>query len=395
MTPKTDVETRYDARSGVGPVSAPEGTTSEATGWDRRRASVSWSHVLPLAVVLAFANGFWIIALRGAIGAIERTSAPFSTWWHESTLLVPVYVVAVLAAFVLAQRWFGSRPHGLRPVAATIGVVALAATAAGTLLLIASSWFDFRLQRIDLHHMGAVHPGCDPTCAAARVQATLNLEIKGVWIGLLAMLVTDLVLVALLVAFRGGDVVLAKAPRPAGARRREGARLVLAAGLLGAAAIHAALIPQRLDEWQAAGVFLVVLALAQVAAAATVLARGRASWRVPGLLAAVVVSAGALLAWTVARTAALPFRPEGWEPKAIGVSDVLCCALELMTLTLAVVLLRRSRSATPWSSYGLAIALTAVLAATVIGIGGADLPGVGAFSHLGAHHPAPIVVPQG
>ena len=395
MTPKTDVETRYDARSGVGPVSAPEGTTSEATGWDRRRASVSWSHVLPLAVVLAFANGFWIIVLRGAIGAIERTSAPFSTWWHESTLLVPVYVVAVLAAFLLGQRWFGSRPHGLRPVAATIAVVALAATAAGTLLLIASSWFDFRLQRIDLHHMGAVHPGCDPTCAAARVQATLNLEIKGVWIGLLAMLVTDLVLVALVVAFRGGDVVLAKPPRPAGARRREGARLVLAAGLLGAAAIHAALIPQRLDEWQAAGVFLVVLALAQVAAAATVLARGRASWRVPGLLAAVVVSAGALLVWTVSRTAALPFRPDGWEPKAVGVSDVLCCALELMTLTLAVVLLRRSRSATPWSSYGLAIALTAVLAATVIGIGGADLPVVGAFSHLGAHHPAPIVVPQG
>ena len=367
MTPKTDVETRYDARSGVGPVSAPEGTTSEATGWDRRRASVSWSHVLPLAVVLAFANGFWIIALRGAIGAIERTSAPFSTWWHESTLLVPVYVVAVLAAFVLAQRWFGSRPHGLRPVAATIGMVTLAATAAGTLLLIASSWFDFRLQRIDLHHMGAVHPGCDPTCAAARVQATLNLEIKGVWIGLLAMLVTDLVLVALVVAFRGGDVVLAKAPRPAGARRREGARLVVAAGLLGAAAIHAALIPERLDEWQAAGVFLVALALAQVAAAATVLARDacdcacRDCWP-PSSSPPARCSSGPCPA-----PPRFPFRPDGWEPKAVGVSDVLCCALELMTLTLAVVLLRRSRSATPWSSYGLAIALTAVLAATVIG----------------------------
>jgi hypothetical protein len=42
-----------------------------------------------------------------------------------------------------------------------------------------------------------------------------------------------------------------------------------------------------------------------------------------------------------------------------------------------------------------ALALTAVLAGTVIGIGGAQLPVVGAFSHLGAHHAAPIVVPQG
>ena len=394
MTPKTDVETRYDARSGVGPVSAPEGTTSEATGWDRRRASVSWSHVLPLAVVLAFANGFWIIVLRGAIGAIERTSAPFSTWWHESTLLVPVYVVAVLAAFMLAQRRFGPRPHGFRPVAATIATVTLAATAAGTLLLIASSWFDFHLQRIDLHHMGAVHPGCDPTCAAARVQATLNLEIKGVWIGLLAMLVTDLILVALVVAFRGGDVVLARRPRQAGPRRREDARLVLAAGLLGAAAIHAAVIPEHLDEWLAAGVFFVALTLAEVAAAAAVLARDRA-WRLPGLVAAVVVSAGPLLVWLVSRTVGVPFGPEAFEPEHIGVADVLSCVLELTTLIIAVALLRRHRAARPWSRQGVALALTAVLAGTLIGIAGAQLPVVGAFSHLGAHHPAPVVPPQG
>jgi hypothetical protein len=394
MTPKTDTESRYDVHPDVGPASGPRRTSAERTGWDQRRASVSWSHVLPLAVVLAFANGFWIIALRGAIGAIERTSAPFSTWWHESTLLVPVYVVAVLAAFMLAQRWFGPQPHGFRPVAATITMVTLAATAAGTLLLIASSWFDFRLQRTDLHHMGAFHPGCDPTCAAARVQATLNLEIKGVWIGLLAMLVTDLILVALVVAFRGGDVVLAKRPRPVGPRRREDARLVLAAGLLGAAAIHAAVLPEHFDEWLAAGAFFVALTLAEAAAAAAVLAWDRA-WRTPGLVAAVVVSAGPLLVWLVSRTVGLPFGPEAFEPESVGVADVLSCLLELTTLTIALALLRRHRQARAWSRQGVALALTAVLAGTLIGIGGAQLPVVGAFSHLGAHHPAPTVVPQG
>src|SRR5262245_45688344 len=116
---------------------------------DRRQARVAWSHVLPLAVVLAFANGFWIISMRGAIGAIERTSAPFETWWRESALLTPVYVVAVLAAFWVAQRWFGPRPRGVRAVLGSGGVVAVATALTGTVLMAMSSWFDYRLQRAD------------------------------------------------------------------------------------------------------------------------------------------------------------------------------------------------------------------------------------------------------
>jgi hypothetical protein len=75
---------------------------------------------------------------------------------------------------------------------------------------------------------------------------------------------------------------------------------------------------------------------------------------------------------------------------------VLSGALSLTTLAIAVVLLRRGRSATPWSPYTRAIALTAVLAATMVGIGGADVPVVGAFSNLDTHHTAiHLVVPQG
>jgi hypothetical protein len=78
------------------------------------------------------------------------------------------------------------------------------------------------------------------------------------------------------------------------------------------------------------------------------------------------------------------------------VADVLCCALEVTTLVLAVVLLSRGRDAgRPWSRQGLALGLTAVLAGTVIGLGGADLPVVGAFSTLGDHHAAHGVISQG
>ena len=356
---------------------------------------MSWSHVLPLAVVLAFANGFWIIAVRGAVGAIERTSAPFSTWLHESPLLVPVYVVAVLGAFMLAQRWFGPRPHGLRANAATIGLVAGCATAAGVVLQMASGWFDFVLQRSDLQHIGSMHMTCDATCTTQRVQATLNMELKAVVVALVLMAVTDVLLVALVMAFRGGDIVLAKPPKPIGSRRVEDAQLVLAAGLAGAAVIHAAVVPEHLDEWLAAGVFFMLLTVAELACAAAVLARHRA-WRVPALVAAVVLSAGPLIVWTVSRTIGLPFGPETWVREPVGVADLLSCALELTTLTIAVVLLRRGRGPVgSWSNHGLALGLTAVLAGTVIGLGGADLPVVGAFSDLGDHHAVHGVVPQG
>ncbi len=121
-------------------------------------------------------------------------------------------------------------------------------------------------------------------------------------------------------------------------------------------------------------------------------------WRVPALVGAVVVSAVPLLVWAVSRTTGLPFGPEAGEPEAIGVADVMACALELTTLLIAVVLLSRGRGRAPtWSRHALALGLATVLAGTVIGVGGADLPVVGAFSTLGAHHhvSAHTLIPQG
>ena len=73
----------------------------------RARLAVPWLTVLPLAIVMAYADGFWMVALRGAVGAIERTQEPFTSWWRESTLGLPLYVFAVLGALMLAMRWFG------------------------------------------------------------------------------------------------------------------------------------------------------------------------------------------------------------------------------------------------------------------------------------------------
>ena len=72
---------------------------------------VPWSTVLPFAVVLAYVNGFWVTALRGAVGSTERTTAPFTSWLRDSTLLLPLFVLAVLVALTLAMHWFGPSGH--------------------------------------------------------------------------------------------------------------------------------------------------------------------------------------------------------------------------------------------------------------------------------------------
>ena len=61
------------------------------------RTSVPWSTVLPLAVVLSFADGFWITSMRRR-SAPAVPAGPFTTWWRESSVLVPLYVCAVLGA---------------------------------------------------------------------------------------------------------------------------------------------------------------------------------------------------------------------------------------------------------------------------------------------------------
>ena len=43
-------------------------------------AAFPWKTVVTLAAVLAYADGYWLISLRGAIGAIERTDHPFASW---------------------------------------------------------------------------------------------------------------------------------------------------------------------------------------------------------------------------------------------------------------------------------------------------------------------------
>jgi hypothetical protein len=335
--------------------------------------------VLPFAVVLAYVNGFWVTALRGAVGSTERTSAPFTSWLRDSTLLLPLFVLAVLVALSLAGRGtrHARRGGAIRPAV----LVALATTVAGTAHLVGDSIWSLRLQLVHLDTMGSMGGLCTGTCLDKEYDATVMLQVRAVLLGTLILLVSNIVAALWLLALRGGRLDVGAPSATRTAPQRAGLPVMLATGLLGAAAVHAAVVPEHLDEWPAAGAFFVLLTVAEVAAAVLVMTRRRAA--VPVVLA---VSAGPLLLWLWSRTFGMPFGPEPWVPEAVGLADLAACALELTTLVLAVALTpmwrargRQSSSAT------LRIALVAVLAVTVIGFGsGAALFGDAAVTEHGA-----------
>jgi glycerol-3-phosphate acyltransferase PlsY len=170
-----------------------------------------WLTVVVLAVLLAYADGFWLVSLQGAIGAIERTDHPFVSWLEESTAVFPVFVVAVLGALTLARRRLGPEPHRPREVVSAALLVVLAGTAVGMLAIVTSAAYDFHLQSAQLHlthALSALHGHCDDTCLAREEHNTFAVQVRGVLLVSRWVLLTNVVLVAWAVALMGGRIRL-------------------------------------------------------------------------------------------------------------------------------------------------------------------------------------------
>jgi len=183
------------------------GTTLRA-----RLGVVPWLTVVPLAVVLAYADGFWMIALRGSVGSIERTQEPFETWLRESTLSLPFIVLAVIAALTLAARRFGPVLRTTKAVVASALLVVVAGTAVGIYEVGTSSAYDYHLQSGQVQQMGSMASTASQQKAstgstastAAQQKASLGLQVRAVAYGSGLLLVTNLALVGWVVAMRGG-----------------------------------------------------------------------------------------------------------------------------------------------------------------------------------------------
>jgi hypothetical protein len=353
-----------------GPRVAGSAHTGDAGGAHLR---VPWSTVLPLAVVAAFGNGFWLVSIREAVGAIERTQGPFTVWLEEFALLLPLYVFAVLAALTLALRWFGPGPHRARTVVLTLLLVVIATTLAAIAVQATSAVYDYRLQSTHLATMVS-HGTCDALCVADRQQSALLLQTKALGLNGCAMLMSNLVLLGLVVAFRGGRLKLAT-PRPNRERRSrlgtarvarfDDLELFLLVALLGSAAIHATVVRERLAQWPAAGIALLLLTIAEVDAALLFLLRLRSVH----YLGAAVVSAGPLLVWLSSHSAGLPFGPGAGIVQQVGLTDAAAALLEAATLAVAVAALRSRRPRVSGQAQHPAwLAVAGVVAVSVVGV---------------------------
>lgn len=360
------------SRSTFSESSAPTRVLSGAL--DPARISISWSTVLPLALVMAFADGFWLTALTGAVGAIERSQTPFASWWQASTLMVPVFVFAVLAALTLALRWFGPLVRTPRAVLATVLLIVAAGTLVGLAAMVASSAYDYQLQSDQLHLMNSMQGLCTGNCLEQQKSATLAIHVRAVLYVSRWLVLSNLVLVAWIVAMRGGRVKAGiTARRPTTGRRRTRSRvgdiqLLLAAALIASAAIHTGVVHEHFAEWTAAGVFFIFLAAAEIATATAVLLRPP---RRVVLLAGVAISVLPLLLWLYSRTAGMPFGPAAAKPDDIGGPDVIACLLEVGSLVAAVLLLRPMgwlRRRPPASAHTRGLTLLALTAITAIGL---------------------------
>ena len=187
----------------------------------RGAAPVPWFTVAALAVLMDVAAGFWLTSIQGAVGAIERAQTPFASWLRISTLMLPAFVVAVLTALALARRRFGPALRTTRKVVAAALLVVAAGTVVGIGQLAVSAAYDYHLQSQHLELIHATHPGahvhddgsCVGLCAAKR--ATLVVDVRAVGYGSAAVLGTDVVLVAWVVAMRGGRLDPVRPRRPA------------------------------------------------------------------------------------------------------------------------------------------------------------------------------------
>jgi hypothetical membrane protein len=370
------------------PAGTASGSISGTGAQAPARPAVPWRTVIPLAAMMAYADGFWMVSLRGAVGAIERTQEPFLSWLRESTVLLPAFVLAVIAAVTLALRWFGPVLAGKKAFFMTALLIAAAGTVAGTVILAASEAWDYALQH-DL--MSTLHHATSAQSVDQLDQSSLGLQLAAFGYGVGLLLVTNLVVTGWTVAIRGGRLDVSRqqkatperTPRRVRAgRARTGAtdlRQTLAAvALFGCAAIHLAVIPDHLNHWVVASAFFLALAMAEIACG--VLLLGRAGLNVLAAIGAAAVVPLALWVWS--RTSGLPFGPNSNVPEPVGLADSAASLLELGTLVIAVVLLRARRRGTVGpegrttaSAHLRALAVVGAIAIGSLGVAGA-VPGL-------------------
>lgn len=165
--------------------------------------------------------------------------------------------------------------------------------------------------------------------------------------------------------------------------QRTAMRLVLATASLGAGAIHLAVADAHYAEWRPLGIAFVAAGAFQVLWAVFVATHdSRVALRVGGLLSMVFIGT-----YLVSRTTGLPLGPGAFTAEPVGVSDLLCCVLEVPVAVGALLLSRgpRTLSAPLGRARAIGLAAALLLCGSVSGTALASP----AHEHASSHAPCP------
>src|SRR5688572_12615387 len=179
----------------------------------RRAAPVPLLTVLVLAVLMAYADGFVLTSTEGAVGAIGSNDSPFATWLRQSTLALPVFLLAVHGALAFSRKRYGPLLRRPRAVVATALLVVALGTTVGVFEVAASAVANYERQAEQLRGTQSVHGhatsvgtedagACTGLCAS--LDETAAVHVRAAEYASALILGANVVLVGWVVAARGG-----------------------------------------------------------------------------------------------------------------------------------------------------------------------------------------------
>jgi hypothetical protein len=185
---------------------------------------------------MAYADGFVLTSLESAVGVTQQLRGPFVEWLESSTLMLPVFVLAVLGSLAFVRRRSGrALTTPCRVVTAAL-FIAIAGGVVGTGEVIGNLAYDYHVQTERLEAKAASHgetavaragPAASATApvataghtsVAALQQQQLDVVRGAARLGSAIILAVNVVLVGWYLAFRGGRLERRQpsAPHPTG-----------------------------------------------------------------------------------------------------------------------------------------------------------------------------------
>ena len=199
----------------------PKDQASPRVTWWRPHLNVWWVTVAFFAILIAYADGFWVISMQGAVATFQHTDPPFDRWLRVSTLMLPLFVLAVLSALLIARRWVGTGHRGLVKYGTTALLLVVLTSGVAIGEVAGSTVYDYHTQNSGIAqrehiHATVVAPGsasleqsgsgsCTEVCAIQRVG--LRAHMRAAVSAALLVLITNLVLVLWVMALRSNRLL--------------------------------------------------------------------------------------------------------------------------------------------------------------------------------------------